>query len=113
MSVPGCQLGLDHSATLACLADLETWGFLSVTGDVITYRRPETALADLTIKMLDEAHGSVKNTVAKGSSALASLRQILQAWDRGVADDHQIQVEVAHEPWAPEASHPTQLLVDY
>lgn len=95
------QLGLDRSTTLACLADLETWGLLSVTGEVITYRRPETALADLTIKMLDEVNGSVASTMAKASSALASLPQILQAWDRGVNDDHQIQVEVTHGPWAP------------
>jgi len=46
------QLGIDRDPLRAELARLESRGFLTVVDDVISYRRPDVAVADATTGIL-------------------------------------------------------------
>ena len=83
------------------LAQLERLGFVSVTNDVITYRRPEAAAAGLTEAVLGRGSEQLAGALAETQDVLGAVPGLIQAWAEGTAAAPNLQVDVAHGPWAP------------
>lgn len=79
---------------------LEEEGFLTVVHDVITYRRPDAAVARLTAKAVTDAATQLLETESQTKALLESLPGLLHAWQEGTADDHTLRADVIHGPSA-------------
>lgn len=93
--------GQSEAQTLDALRGLEQLGFLSVTNDVITYRRPEAAAAGLTESVLGEVQRQLAGTLDDVQLALSTVPGLIQAWAEGTSAAPNLQVDVTHGPWAP------------
>ncbi|MGI8392258.1 hypothetical protein [Leucobacter sp. W1038] len=93
--------GMTHTQTRSSLEQLEVLGFVSVTSDVITYRRPEAAASGLTERLLADVDAHLTQTLGRAQLALGAVPGLVQAWAEGTAAAPNLQVDVAHGPWAP------------
>ncbi len=62
------------------LALLESWGYVSVRGDYITYRDPDHAAADHARNQLVELRSAMTDRIGQVASVLETLPQLLQLW---------------------------------
>ena len=83
------------------LRGLEQLGFVSVTNDVITYRRPDAAAAGLTETVLGEVQRRLTGALGDVQRALGTVPGLVQAWTEGTSAAPNLQVDVTHGPWAP------------
>lgn len=97
----GAHLGQSREMTVSQLEQLESWGFLSVTNDVITYRRPEVNVSDITAALLTGLSDQIQSTLLQTKDVMESLPGLLQAWDAGTADENSLHIDVLHGEWAP------------
>lgn len=95
------QLGESEASVRESLRRLERLGFVSITNDVITYRRPEAAAAGLTERVLSDVQLHVGTALADAQGALGAVPGLVQAWAEGTSAAPNLQVDVAHGPWAP------------
>lgn len=93
--------GLPAPELSALLRALEDGGFLSETADLITYRRPDVAAADLTRALLGGLGSEIDAILSRADNTLSKLPGLLQAWDMGNSDDNRLPIEVVHGTWAP------------
>lgn len=93
--------GQSETQIADALRGLEQLGFVSVMGDVITYRRPEAAAAGLTETVLGQVQQQVEQALGGAQRALGSVPGLVQAWAEGTSAAPNLQVDVAHGPWAP------------
>ncbi|MGD9607474.1 MAG: hypothetical protein AB7V10_08330, partial [Leucobacter sp.] len=93
--------GRSEAQIIEALRDLEQLGFVSVMGGVITYRRPEAAAAGLTESVLGRVHRQVEEALGGAQRALGAVPGLVQAWAEGTSAAPNLQVDVAHGPWAP------------
>jgi len=68
---------------------------------VITYRRPEAAAAGLTESMLGQVQQQVEEALGGAQRTLGAVPGLVQAWAEGTSAAPNLQVDVAHGPWAP------------
>lgn len=92
--------GGDRDATVAALEALAARGFVSVTNGEVTYRRPDVAVSDYARKALSAASAGLAASVDSSRDLLAELPALLQAWELGEADEHKLQVDILHGPYA-------------
>jgi len=76
-------------------------GFLSVTNDTVTYRRPDSAVAGYTEALVDRLATDVDASLRRAQSALGLIPGLLQAWMEGTTESHSLHVDMLHGPWAP------------
>lgn len=93
--------GQDPEAVRGELTRLERFGFVTVTGHEVTYRKPDLSVADITADMLAGFTSHLDQTMADTHQVLESLPGLLQAWEEGNADEHSLHIDVLHGPWAP------------
>lgn len=93
--------GRGETEIAAALHELEQFGFLGVTNDVITYRQPDAAAAGLTESTLTELGRRIGNALDEVQLALGAVPGLVQAWAEGTSGAPNLQVDVAHGPWAP------------
>lgn len=91
---------LDIETTTTMVTELAGLGFLSVTNEVITYRRPDVAIADRTEKALAEGRRELDSALSNTQQILGTLPTLLQAWELGQTDGHSLQFDVLHGPYA-------------
>ncbi len=94
------RLGLGVETLRAELATLESRGFLTVTNDLITYRRPDVAIADATTGILAGAAGRMREAEQLTQELLGSLPALLQAWQERAAEEHTLNTSIIHGAWA-------------
>lgn len=94
-------IGQDEQTVRDSLAHLERLGFVSLTNDVITYRRPEAAAAGLTETVLTQVQQQLQFALENAQGALGAVPGLVQAWTEGTSAAPNLQVDVAHGPWAP------------
>lgn len=94
-------LDQDLESTRAQIKLLEDLGFLSLTNDVITYRRPDVAVANVTAHVLNSFAAQTQATLQEANRVLESLPGLSQAWNAGSTDEHSLHIDVVHGPWAP------------
>ncbi|QLQ10780.1 MAG: hypothetical protein HZY75_10915 [Nocardioidaceae bacterium] len=80
---------------------LQEWGFLSLTGELITHRRPDLTVSEVSKHLLQTFSQHVDETIARTQHVLDALPALLQAWSLGNSAEHSLPVEVLHGPWAP------------
>ncbi len=85
----------------ASLDALEHLGFVSITNDVITYRRPEAAAAGLTETLLSQVRLQLEDALGDAQRVLGTVPGLVQAWSEGTSAAPNLQVEITHGPWAP------------
>lgn len=93
--------GQPEAELRAALDALEGLGFLSVTNEVITYRRPEAAAASLTESLVGQVQRQVSGVLEGTQRALSAVPGLVQAWAEGTSAAPNLQVDIAHGPWAP------------
>lgn len=81
--------------------DLQREGYLELSDDAITYRRPEMTVADTTRRTLTQAMGDLSDAVTDINDALESLPSLLQSWETGASDERTISGEVTHAKTGP------------
>lgn len=84
----------------SAVAELAELGFLSLTNDVITYRRPDVAIADRAERALGQARQELDSSLSQTQHILGTLPGLLQAWDLGQTEEHSLQFDVLHGPYA-------------
>lgn len=94
------QLGLGEEALRAELVQLEAQGFLTVVDGLITYRRPDLAVADATSGVLAQAATGLRDAERSAGYLLAALPDLLQSWDERAAEEHSLRTSVIHGAWA-------------
>lgn len=82
------------------VARLEEFGFLSLADGVITYRRPDATIADVTQRILASVTHDLESGIARTQGVLELLPKLIQAWEHGDADVHGLPVDVMHGPFA-------------
>lgn len=92
--------GLPVAMTVTVVAELAELGFLSVTNEIITYRRPDVAIADRAEKALGRARHELDSTLSQTQKILGLLPGLLQSWDLGGAEEHNLQFDILHGPYA-------------
>lgn len=93
--------GRELDVTVQLVEQLEELGFLSVTNELITYRRPDTAVAVLTETLLATLTSNMNANMAQAQGMLATVPRLLEAWSAGATDAHSLHIDVLHGPWAP------------
>lgn len=93
--------GRPEAEIRAALGGLEQLGFLSVTHEVITYRRPEAAAAGLTESLISQVQRQLGSILGDTQRALGAVPGLVQAWTEGTSAAPNLQMDVAHGPWAP------------
>ncbi|MGG7102780.1 helix-turn-helix transcriptional regulator [Rhodococcus sp. 24CO] len=92
--------GGSMDATEKTVARLEEFGFLSLADGVITYRRPDATVADVTQHILADVARDLESGIARTQGILQSLPKLLQAWEHGDSDVHGLPIDVMHGPFA-------------
>lgn len=83
------------------LIELERLGFVSIANGSISYRRPDAAASLLSEQIFTALTPQITDTIASAQATLAVIPSLLQAWDEGSNNEHRMQVDVLHGPWAP------------
>lgn len=92
--IAGAQL----EPALATLAGL---GFLGITEGVVTYRSPAAAFTHFTQSSIGAAQATLETLLGQTHELLERLPELQTAWELGKADEHRLDVEVFHGPYAP------------
>ncbi|MBX3094128.1 MAG: hypothetical protein KF680_06255 [Cryobacterium sp.] len=92
-------VGQPEDGVRSQLEQLESLGFVSVTNDVITYRRPEAAVAGIAEGVADVLGRTVTGALAGLQGAFGAVPGMLDAWAEGNADAA-LHTDVLHGPWA-------------
>lgn len=93
-------VGASAEEVTPALRELAELGFLSVTNDTITYRRPDVAIADFTRARIESASTGLRRLRGETDGMLGMLPGLLQSWQMGEAEDHSLEVDVLHGPYA-------------
>ncbi|PTR21195.1 hypothetical protein C8K36_11625 [Rhodococcus sp. OK519] len=92
--------GRSVEATEQEVSRLSELGFLSLADGVITYRRPDATIADVTHQILTGLSHDLDSSIAKTQGILRTLPKLLQAWQHGNTDAHDLPIDVMHGPFA-------------
>lgn len=93
-------VGASPETTEQQVQRLEELGFLSLSNEIITYRRPDNAVADVTHHILTSLSHNLADTITTTQGILATLPKLLQAWQYGDTDAHGLPIDVMHGPFA-------------
>lgn len=87
-------------ATAQILERLEELGFVSLADGVITYRRPDSTMVDVTHRILTSLAHDLDESIVKTQGILRTLPKLLQAWEHGKTEVHGLPIDVMHGPFA-------------
>lgn len=90
--------GRTEAETETDIDRLESLGFLRHRDGALIYRRPDTTVADVTRRILARLSHDLDSTVTRTQDALGALPRLLQAWDHGDIDSHNLPIELVHGP---------------
>lgn len=91
----------DEDTVRSELEELERAGYLSVTGQSISYRMPEQALADRAQSLLEQASTNLDEQLGEVKQLLAAIPRLVASWSEGMVHVEGARPEIFHGAFAP------------